>query len=153
MYHTLLDAAAHLFGQTPSRGQNVAEAVFGFGPDGDVTSGEIVFPLFIRNQSEHRSRFTYLGNYVAIRLSPVAWERLSEEVRLFDFSRTEILSQGSTRERTMLSKPFGTRVIQQIPASIGWRKPWNMRPSITNSTMVPSRSPALGWSFGVSMRN
>ena len=88
MYHTLLDPAAHLFGQTLSPRQNAAEAVLGFGPDDDVISGAIVFPLFIRNQSEHRSRFTYMGNYVATRLDPVAWERLPEEVRLFVFSWT-----------------------------------------------------------------
>jgi hypothetical protein len=90
MYHTLLDVGVHLFGRTPAARQNVAEAAFGFGLDDDVVSREIVFPLFIRDQnaarSISRSRFTYLGNYIAIRLDPTfAWERLSEEVRLFVF--------------------------------------------------------------------
>jgi len=78
----------HLFGQTPTRGHDVGEGVFGFGLENSVISRAIVFPLFVRGLSKGQKRFVYLGNYVAMRLDPVAWERLSEEVRLFDFSQT-----------------------------------------------------------------
>jgi len=82
-HHALLDVELHLFSQTPSRRQNVAEGVFGFGPDDGVISGAIEFPLFVRGLSgAYQLRFTYLGNYVAIRLDPVAWERLSEKGKI-----------------------------------------------------------------------
>lgn len=84
-YHVLLDVEAHLFGQNPSRKQDVAEAVFGFGlADNEVIFSGVVFPLLVR-LSENRTSFTYLGNYVAVNLDPVSWERLSEGVRFSVF--------------------------------------------------------------------
>jgi len=62
----------------------VGKAVFGFGlSDNEVISRGIAFPLFVRAISRKRTRFTYLGNYTAEKLDPVAWEGLSEEVCLF----------------------------------------------------------------------
>jgi len=80
-YHTLLDTAAHLFEQAVSREQDIAQAVFGFGPDDEVISGTFVFPLFVRNTNESPSQLTYLGNYIAIRLDPVPWEELSNTAK------------------------------------------------------------------------
>lgn len=64
----------------------MAEAVFGFGlTDNEVTFSGIVFPLFVRNPNETRTSFAYLGNYAAVKLDPVPWERLSKEVRFSVF--------------------------------------------------------------------
>lgn len=81
-YHTLLDTVAHLFEQAVSSKQDIAQAVFGFGPDDELVSGDYVFPLFVRNTvGENPTGFTYLGNYSASRLDPVPWEELSNTVR------------------------------------------------------------------------
>lgn len=72
----------HFFGKNPSHGQGVAEAVFGFGKmDNAAISGAIGFPLFVRASGTYR--FTYMGNYTAVKLYPVAWNRMSNEVRNF----------------------------------------------------------------------
>lgn len=58
--------------------------MFGFGQtDDDVISRGVVFPLFVRKSSERGAPFCYLGNYVASESEPVAWKRLSPEVRFF----------------------------------------------------------------------
>lgn len=80
-YHALLDVKAHFFDQRPSSGEHVAEAVFGFhDTDDEVISGEIEFPLFVRDTSENPTQFQYMGNYVAKKSYSVAWQRLSQEV-------------------------------------------------------------------------
>ena len=83
----MLDVDIHLFGAIPSREQNVGAAMFGFGQlDNEIISEEVVFPLFVRGLSEKpTSSFTYLGNYIAKKSSPVAWEELSSEVCFFPF--------------------------------------------------------------------
>lgn len=74
----------------------MAKAVFGFGhTDNEAISRAIKFPLFVCDPSRSRSQFAYLGNYVAIKLGPVVWEQLSEEVCFFIFSYTRLLGQGS----------------------------------------------------------
>lgn len=83
-YHVWLDIKWHLFGQKPSHKRDVGEAIFGFGQaDNKVISKGIVFPLFVRDPRKTARKFTYLGDYIATRLEPVTWEKLSEEVRSF----------------------------------------------------------------------
>lgn len=80
-YHAFLDIEAHLFSKNPTHGENIAEAVFGFSfADTQVISGCTEFPLFVCGPDigKTRGQFQYLGNYVARRLSPIAWERLSQ---------------------------------------------------------------------------
>ena len=83
-YHILLDIEWHLFGQKPTCKQDVGVAIFGFGQaDNEVISKGLTFPLFVRDQTKITRKFTYLGNYIATKLDPVAWEKLSEEVCFF----------------------------------------------------------------------
>jgi len=79
--HALLDVG-HLFGKRPSRREGIAKALLGFGDtDEEVISRGIPFPLFVRRLRGHGSPFYYLGNYVAIKVGQVAWEKLSPEER------------------------------------------------------------------------
>ena len=74
----------HLFGQSPSCKQDVDKAIFGFGqPDNEVISKDIVFPLFICDPHKAVKKYTYLGNYTATKLDPVAWQKLSTKVSFF----------------------------------------------------------------------
>jgi len=83
-YHILLDINWDLFGQSPSCKQDVGKAIFGFGQvDNKVISRGIVFPLFVCDPRKRSRKFTYLGNYTATRLDPVAWGKLSKEVCFF----------------------------------------------------------------------
>lgn len=129
MYHVFLNVGAHLFGVSPSRKQDVSEAVFGFGlTDNDILSKGVVFPLFVRGVDGHRSHFTYLGNYAAVELHPVAWERLSEEVRFFVSMggvSEPIFDWCSTRQRIVQYKSFGLRIYQLGAASARSRREWN----------------------------
>lgn len=88
-YHALLNVEEHFFGQSPTREQDVAKAVFGFGKtDNNIISEAIEFPLFVCYEPGKRSKhFRYLGNYVALKLDPVAREWMSEGVCFFLLSR------------------------------------------------------------------
>lgn len=79
-YVVVLGIDAHLLGRRPSHGQNISEAVFGFGlAENEVISGGIEFPLFVRNSEETRAyQYVYKGNYTATKLRPIEWRRLSE---------------------------------------------------------------------------
>lgn len=62
----------------------MGKAIFGFGQaDNEVISKGIVFQLFVRDPNRTTRKFTYLGNYTATKLDPVAWDKLSKEVCLF----------------------------------------------------------------------
>jgi len=83
-YYVRLDIKWHLFDQSPSCKQGVSEAIFGFGQaDNKVISKGIVFPLFVRDPARRTRKFTYLGNYIATKSDPAAWERLLDEVGFF----------------------------------------------------------------------
>lgn len=118
-YHTLLDTVAHLFERAASQREDIAQAMFGFGSDDDVISGTFVFPLFVRNTRENPTQFTYLGNYVAIRLDPVPWEELSNTVR---FHRL-----GTNQGQPMFgqAKEYAVKIVQA--------KGWSTDPSLRKS--------------------
>ena len=78
--------------------------MLGFGPeDNEAISEGPILPLFVCEME--KSPYIYLGNYIAKRLDPVAWESLSTEVCLFSFcERSSKLSFDwyLTRERNAL---------------------------------------------------
>ena len=149
-HHVLLDVCRHLFGQKPSREQDVDEAVFGFGVvDNKIICGGIIFPLFISDHEKGRCSFTYLGNYTATKLEPVTWDELSNEVRFASFHERSLKltsTRYSIRGWNPLSKLFNPRVFQQIATSVGKRKKWSLRKYV-----ICSGSPALGWNSRGSM--
>ena len=114
---------------SPSRKQDVSEAVFGFGlTDNVILSRNVVFPLFVRGVDGHRSHFTYLGNYAAVELHPVAWERLSEEVRFFVSTggvSEPIFDWCSARQKIVPYELFCLKVYQLCAASASSRREWN----------------------------
>ena len=90
-HRVMLDVRAHLFGHKPTPKQDVDKAVLGIGAaDNQVVSKDVVFPLFVCDNG--MSPYTYLGNYTATKLDTVAWEELSEEVRLFPSELSSQLS-------------------------------------------------------------
>jgi hypothetical protein len=79
-YHVILNSD-HLFGREYLHKQDIPKAMFGFGQiDKGILSRRVIFPLFVRTPSEIRVPFCYMGDYAAVGIGSIAWERLSPEV-------------------------------------------------------------------------
>lgn len=86
-HHVLLDVV-HLLDHVPFLGKDLQEVMFGLSDTDEIVTHErVTFPLFVRRESGNGKPFSYLGNYVAIRLDPLDWESLSLNVRFASYLR------------------------------------------------------------------